>query len=74
MSRLIQTMIEHLVAHPPETAAAFLNSMKIGEALSQHWITGTGAILALTKIGQSDRRRRQAGTGDDHAVSRKLPA
>jgi hypothetical protein len=51
-------VIEHLVAHPPEAAAAFLNAMEIGEALCQHRITGTGAILAFAEIRQSDGRRR----------------
>ena len=72
MSRLIQTVIEHLVAHPAEAAAAFLDAMKIGEALCQHRITGTGAILALAEIGQSDGRRRQTGTGDDHTVGKNF--
>jgi transposase InsO family protein len=42
--------------------------MKLREALSQHRITGTRVIFAFTEIGQSDWRRRQTGTGDDHAV------
>ena len=40
--------------------------------MCQHRITGTGAILALAEIGQSDGRGRQAGTGDDHAVSKNF--
>jgi len=71
--RLIQTVIEHLVAHPAEAAAAFLNAMKIGKTLGQHRITGTRAILTLAEIGQSDGRRRQTGL-EMISDQRKLPA
>ena len=68
--RLIQTVIKHLVAHPAKAAAAFLDAMEVGEALCQHRIAGAGPVFAPAQTGESDGRRRQAGTGDDHAVSK----
>ena len=35
---LVQPVIQHLVAHPAETAAALLNAVEVGQALGEHGI------------------------------------
>jgi hypothetical protein len=70
--RLTQTVVGHLVAHPAEPAASFLNAVEIGKTLGQHRFAGAGPVFAPAQIGESDGRRRQAGTGDNHAVSEVL--
>jgi hypothetical protein len=44
-------MIEHLVAHPPEAASAFLNAVEIGEALRQYRIPRALPVFILSEIG-----------------------
>lgn len=65
-------MVQHLVAHAAKTAVAFLDAVKVRETLSQQGIARTGAVLALAQALQRDRRRRQAGTRDDHTVGKNL--
>ena len=66
--RLVQSVIEHLVAHPPKPTAALLDAVEIGQALGQDGVAGTGPILALPQALESDWAGRHAGTGNDHPV------
>jgi hypothetical protein len=66
--RLIQPVIEHLIAHSPKAAAALFDAVEVGETLGQNGITRAGAVLALAQTGERDRRGRKAGAGDDNPV------
>ena len=68
--RLIEAMIEHLVAHAAKAAAAFLDAMEIGEALRQDGIPRAGPVFALAEVGESDGRRRQTRAGNDHTIGK----
>jgi len=59
--RLIQSMVEHLVAHPAEAAASFLNTVEIGKALSQDRVTRAWPILSLAQTGKRYGRNGTRG-------------
>ena len=69
---LVQAVINHLVAHPAEAAAAFLDAVKERETLSQDGIAGTGPVLARAEFLQGERWWRQARTRDHNTVGKDL--
>jgi hypothetical protein len=44
--RLLQPMVEHLIAHSAEAAASLLDAVEIGKTLGQNGVTGAWAVLS----------------------------
>jgi hypothetical protein len=61
-------MVEHVVAHPAETAAALLDTVEIGKTLGRDWIARTGSILTPSQAGNGDRLRWKTRDRENNTV------